>query len=109
MFQMRFYALAWWRLTGVVPKMLQLVYLGSKSLLRYEPTESDLEATEAKILALRAAINSAATSGVFAPTRSKLCDWCSYRNLCPAWGGTPPVLPPVSSWAVIPVRGGLAK
>jgi putative RecB family exonuclease len=109
MFQMRFYALAWWRLTGVVPKMLQLVYLGSKSLLRYEPTESDLKATEAKILALRAAINSAATSGVFAPTTSKLCDWCSYRNLCPAWGGTPPELPPVSSWAVIPVRGGLAK
>ena len=109
MFQMRFYALAWWRLTGVVPKMLQLIYLGSKSMLRYEPTQSDLVATEAKILALRMAINESARSGSFTPTTSKLCDWCSYRHLCPAWGGTPPPLPPVSTWTATSVRNGLGS
>lgn len=108
MFQMRFYALAWWRLTGVVPKMLQLIYLGSNNMIRYEPSQSDLEATEAKILALRLAINESANSGIFAPTTSKLCDWCSFRALCPAWGGTPPALPPVSLWIAPPIPDGLA-
>lgn len=108
MFQMRFYALAWWRLTGVVPKMLQLIYLGSNSFLRYEPTPGDLEATESKILALRFAINKSATSGAFTPTTSKLCDWCAYRNLCPAWGGTPPPLPPADLWTAGAVRSRLA-
>lgn len=107
MFQMRFYALAWWRLTGVVPKMLQLIYLGSKSMLRYEPTTTDLEDTEDKILALRMAINDAARSGSFEPTKSRLCDWCSYREICPAWGGTPPPLPPAGTWVTSSARTGL--
>jgi putative RecB family exonuclease len=24
------------------------------------------------------------------PRKSKLCDWCSFRAYCPAFGGTPP-------------------
>lgn len=25
----------------------------------------------------------------YAPTRNKLCDWCEYKTICPAWGGGP--------------------
>ena len=46
LFQMKFYALVLWRTRGVVPAMLQLVYLGSGELLRYTPEERDLLATE---------------------------------------------------------------
>jgi len=97
MFQMRFYALAWWRLTGEVPAMLQLLYLGSKEALRYEPDEQDLRNTEQKILSIRSRIQAAVVDG-FIPTPSKLCSWCSYQHLCPSYGGTIPELPPRESW-----------
>ena len=29
------------------------------------------------------------------PKPSKLCGWCDHKALCPEYGGTPPVLPPV--------------
>jgi putative RecB family exonuclease len=93
MFQMRFYALAWWRMTGVVPRRLQLMYLSDGQTLRLEPDEDDLVATERRILALRDAISQAAQAENFAPKPSKLCDWCSHRSLCPAWEGTPPPFP----------------
>ena len=63
MFQMRFYALVWWRMTGDVPRLLQLMYLGNGELLRYEPDEADLLSTERKVLALRDAIARAADCG----------------------------------------------
>jgi len=93
MFQMRFYALVWWRLHGMVPRRLQLMYLGSGELLTYEPDEADLLATERKVLALWDAIDRAYRSGEWRPRPSRLCDWCSHRALCPAFGGTPPPLP----------------
>src|SRR4029077_20495629 len=52
LFQMKFYALVLWRLRGAVPRLLQLMYLGNGEILRYEPDEADLRATERKILAL---------------------------------------------------------
>ncbi len=94
MFQMRFYALVLWKLHGRVPRMLQLLYLGSGEVLRYEPDEADLLATERKLEALWTAIRRATEAGDWRPRTSRLCDWCSYKEaLCPAWGGTPPPLP----------------
>jgi len=93
LFQMKFYALVLWRLRGVLPQMLQLVYLGNSELMRYSPDEADLLATERKVKALWTAIERAATTGDWRPRTSRLCDWCDYKHLCPAWGGTPPPLP----------------
>ncbi len=93
MFQMRFYALVLWRLRGVVPRMLQLVYLGSGEILRYEPDEADLRGTERKVHAVWKAIQRAYDTGDWRPRPSRLCDWCSHQSLCPEFGGTPPPLP----------------
>jgi len=93
MFQMRFYALVLWRLRGEVPRLLQLLYLGSGEVLRYEPDEADLRATERKVLALWDAIARATERGDWRPSPSRLCDWCDHQALCPAFGGTPPELP----------------
>lgn len=93
LFQMRFYALVLWRTRGVVPRLLQLVYLGDSQVLRYAPDEADLLATERKVKALWQAIERAAQTGDWRPRRSRLCDWCDHRALCPEWGGTPPPLP----------------
>jgi len=93
LFQMKFYALVVWRTRGVIPRMLQLVYLGNGEMLRYEPEERDLVATERKIEALWRAIQRAHESGDWRPNRTALCGWCDHKALCPAWGGTPPPLP----------------
>jgi len=98
MFQMRFYALTWWRMTGELPRLLQLLYLGNAEVLRYQPDEDDLRATERKILAIRSAIAQSAETGSFAPNPGRHCDWCSFRPVCPAWGALPPPLPDRSTW-----------
>ena len=101
MFQMRFYALVLWRARGELPKLLQLLYLGSGEFLRYEPSEADLLATERKLIALAHRIDQSLTSGNFPPNKTKLCDWCDHRAICPAWGGTPPPMPAIGADAVV--------
>jgi putative RecB family exonuclease len=93
LFQMKFYALVLWRLRGVVPSMLQLVYLGNGEIVRYVPDEADLLACERKVSALWKAITRALESGDWRPSPGPLCDWCDHKAICPAWGGTPPALP----------------
>lgn len=93
LFQMKFYALVLWRLRGVVPAVLQLVYLGNGEILRYVPDEAELLATERKIRAVWAAITQAARTGDWRASPSKLCGWCDHKPHCPAFGGTPPALP----------------
>jgi putative RecB family exonuclease len=93
LFQMKFYALVLWRTRGVVPAMLQLVYLGNGEMLRYVPDEADLRATERKVEAIWRAIRHAEESRDWRPQRTKLCAWCSFQELCPEFGGTPPPLP----------------
>ncbi len=94
LFQMKFYALVIWRMRGVLPKVLQLVYLGNGEILRYEPDEADLLATERKVNALWEAIRRADEEQDWRPNPSRACDWCAHKVRCPAWGGTPPPLPP---------------
>ncbi|GAA2145568.1 RecB family exonuclease [Kitasatospora kazusensis] len=100
MFQMKFYALVVWRWKGVVPKRLQLVYLGGGGdVVTYDPDEADLLATERKLTALWETITRAVTTGDFPATRNRLCDWCDHQASCPEFGGTPPPYP-------LPVQAG---
>ncbi|MCA1217175.1 RecB family exonuclease [Streptomyces sp. 8L] len=96
-FQMAFYALVVWRLKGVVPRRLQLVYLGSGDVLTYDPVLADLERVERKLLALWDAIRRATETGEFPPRPTKLCGWCDHQAFCPEFGGTPPVYPLTTS------------
>jgi putative RecB family exonuclease len=93
LFQMKFYALVLWRLRGVVPRRLQLVYLGSGEVLTHDPQESELRAVERKLLALWEAIQRATETGDWRPRPSRLCDWCDHQARCPEFGGTPPPYP----------------
>lgn len=93
LFQMKFYGLVLWRLTGRVPDLLQLVYLKDSQVVRYVPDEDDLRALERNVHAVWAAIERATQTGDWRPRTSRLCDWCDFKPLCPAWGGTPPPLP----------------
>ena len=94
LFQMKFYALVVWRMRGVIPRVLQLIYLGSGEVLRYLPEERDLVATERKVEALWEAIATAQQTGDWRPNKGSHCAWCAHQSRCPEWGGTPPPLPP---------------
>jgi putative RecB family exonuclease len=93
LFQMKFYALVLWRLRGVVPRRLQLVYLGSGDVVSHDPVEQELLAVERKLLALWEAIRLATRTGDWRPRPGRLCDWCDHQPVCPAFGGTPPAYP----------------
>ncbi|MCX4821925.1 RecB family exonuclease [Streptomyces sp. NBC_01142] len=93
LFQMKFYALVVWRLKAVVPRRLQLVYLGSGDVVTYDPVLADLERMERKLLALWEAIRQATETGDWRPRPTKLCGWCDHQAVCPEFGGTPPVYP----------------
>ncbi len=93
LFQMRFYALVIWRTRGVVPALLQLIYLGDGQVLSYRPDEQDLRATERLVEALWHAIEDARASREWLPSPSASCRWCSYQEHCPAFGNEPPPLP----------------
>jgi putative RecB family exonuclease len=96
LFQMRFYALVIWRTRGVIPTLLQLYYLADRTVLSYEPVESDLLATERKVVALWNAIQSAIEREQFPPRRSALCQWCRHQDKCPEFGGVTPPMPKVT-------------
>ncbi|MET9324540.1 RecB family exonuclease [Streptomyces sp. NPDC003038] len=105
LFQMKFYALVVWRLKQVVPRRLQLVYLGSGDVLTYDPVIADLERVERKLLALWEAIREATETGEWLPRPTKLCGWCDHQAMCPEFGGTPPAYPLV----IVPRAGAEAS
>ncbi|MGH3518671.1 MAG: RecB family exonuclease [Haloechinothrix sp.] len=93
MFQMKFYAVVLWRLRGVVPRQLKLMYLADGQSLAYTPDEAELRRFERTLEAIWQAILRAGKSGDFRPSPSKLCGWCDHQARCPAFGGTPPDYP----------------
>lgn len=93
LFQMRFYALVLWRTRGVVPALLRLIYLGDAQTVSYRPDEDDLRAFERQLEALWRAIALAHETGEWLPQRGAQCSWCSFREHCPEFGGSPPPLP----------------
>lgn len=93
MFQLRFYALVVHLATGELPQRLQLLYLGNGEVLTYEPDAEDLVRFERKVRALWTAITRAAELGDWRANRSRKCQWCSHKQLCPEFGGTPPPVP----------------
>jgi putative RecB family exonuclease len=104
LFQLKFYALVMWRVTGTIPSLLQLIYLGDGQVLRYQPDEADLRAAERKVRALWDAIERDLADEHFPARPSRLCEWCAHQAICPEFGGTPPPYPqPVGDAQVAPV------
>ena len=93
LFQMRFYALMLWRLDGVAPARLQLIYLGDGRTLTLDPHTDDLLAFEAELDRLWDRIEDAARREDFRPRKTPLCPWCSFQEFCPEFGGTIPPIP----------------
>lgn len=85
LFQLRIYALIYWRNTGVIPNLLKLMYLGNGQTIKSIPNMAQLEKTEQVLIDIATAIDEALESNVWKPKPSRLCDWCSFKPICPAF------------------------
>lgn len=84
LFQLRVYALLYWRNEGVIPKQLKLVYLGNENEITSSPTESVLLSTEKKLNAIADEMLTAIETDHFPTNKTRLCDWCYFKSICPA-------------------------
>ena len=89
-FQMRFYALVYWRLYGRIPDQLRLMYLKVMDSMFLAPSKEELEYFERDLADLWVKIQADIEAGQFKTKTSKLCGWCPHQSLCPEFGGTPP-------------------
>lgn len=94
-FQMRMYALLYREQYQVTPKRTQLLFLGgSPQVLTFDPTDTDVSEFETELNDLWLDIAAHLQAQRFETRQSRLCDWCYFQNLCPAFGGTPPNVDP---------------
>ena len=84
LFQLRVYALLYWQNHGVLPRMLKLIYLGDVKTIESQPTEAQLASTEKTLNNIGSEILTAIETGDFPTRKSKLCDWCFFKAICPA-------------------------
>ena len=84
-----FYAFLCERLFGRRPDRIQLLYLQEPVAIIAEPTEQSIKGLEQRATAIWQAVERACETENFKPRPSGLCEWCSFRSYCPAWGGDP--------------------
>jgi putative RecB family exonuclease len=84
-----FYAFLCERLFGRRPDRIQLLYLQEPVAIIAEPTEQSIKGLEQRATAIWQAVERACETENFKPRPSGLCEWCSFREYCPAWGGDP--------------------
>ncbi|HEX2368004.1 MAG TPA: PD-(D/E)XK nuclease family protein, partial [Acidimicrobiia bacterium] len=84
-FAMKIYAVLIRRRLGKTPTELRLLYLSGPTMYRLMIDDRQLDAMERQLRALWQAIDRAIDREQFPPRPGRLCDWCSFRSMCPAW------------------------
>lgn len=83
-FALKIYALLIRQRLGETPSEVRLMYLNGPTLYRLQIDEGQLDAMDRQLRALWSAIERAIESDNFPPRPSKLCNWCSFQEICPA-------------------------
>lgn len=86
-FALKTYALLVQRRTGRAPDLLRLIYLNGPVVYELPVNPGQLEAMDRQLRALWAAIERAIERDEFPPRPGPLCDFCSFKGICPAWVG----------------------
>lgn len=84
-FALKIYALLVRNRIGRTPVELRLMYLGNSVMYRVPVVDAQLDGMERQLNALWAAIERAIDRDHFPPRVSRLCDWCSFQSICPAF------------------------
>jgi putative RecB family exonuclease len=88
-FALKIYALLIRERLGRTPVALRLLYLNGPTVYEIPVTDPQLDAMERQLHALWDAINRAIVDANFPPRPGRLCDWCQYQDICPAFTEAP--------------------
>jgi putative RecB family exonuclease len=80
---------------GRRPTAVQLLYLSRPERIVYAPNDQSLRGVEMKSGAVMRAVRTACARDDFRPRPSALCEFCSFREFCPEFGGEPSEAKPV--------------
>ena len=84
-----FYAFLCERVLGRRPSRIQLLYLSEPVAIVAEPSAQSIRGLEQRTTAIWKAVERACATDDFRPRPSHLCNWCSFQDYCPAFGGDP--------------------
>lgn len=84
-----FYSFLCEAVLGKRPSKIRLMYLASGETIETVPSAQSNRFIDTRTSAVWKAVERACTTGDFRPNQSKLCDWCSFKAWCPAFGGDP--------------------
>lgn len=90
-FALKIYALLIRRHLGETPAEVRLLYLNGPTMYRFPVDDRQLNAMEKQLGALWTAINRAIERDNFPARTGPLCNWCSFRSICPAWENLEPL------------------
>ena len=90
---MQFYAFLCEQMLGKRPVKVQLLYLHEPMAIVSSPTEQSLRGLTMRTSAIWTAVEKACARDDFRPKPSGLCNYCSYKVWCPAYGGDPSQAP----------------
>lgn len=96
-----FYAFLCEQLFGRRPAKVQLLYVAEPVAIIATPTEQSIRFLPKKATAVWQAVERACANDDFRPRTGPLCNYCSYKTWCPAFGGDP-------TRALIEATGALA-
>ncbi|HKX74365.1 MAG TPA: PD-(D/E)XK nuclease family protein [Acidimicrobiia bacterium] len=86
-FALKIYALLIRQRLGETPAEVRLIYLNGPTMYRFPVDDAQLDAMEKQLYALWKAIDRAIENNNFPPRPGRLCDFCSFQNICPAFAG----------------------
>jgi putative RecB family exonuclease len=89
----QFYAFLCEQVLGERPARIQLYYLAEPVAIVAEPSDQSIRGLERRVSAIWTAVERACEREDFRPRPGRLCDWCSFKDYCPAFGGVPPAPP----------------
>ncbi|NQV08104.1 PD-(D/E)XK nuclease family protein [bacterium] len=84
-FALKIYALLIRRRTGRAPDAVRLMYLTGPTVYEISVNDGQLDAMDKQLRALWSAIERAMERNEFPPRPGRLCDWCSFQDMCPAF------------------------
>lgn len=84
-----FYSLLCEELLGRRPARVQLLHLSEPLVITSVPTDQSTRALRTRVGAIWQAVTQACERDDFRPKPGPLCNWCSFQQWCPQFGGDP--------------------
>ena len=96
LFQLKCYALLWQREHDVPVRRLVLLYLGDGQRLAHDPSTQEISRVVDSVVSVWDAMKTANERAEWKAKPSRLCDWCSFQQRCPAKSSHTPRFEPVA-------------